>query len=54
MLSLNLDMTTVFEMVNTMFNALWPIAAITIGIPFAIGLVSYVGSQMVKAFKGRG
>lgn len=53
MLSLNLDMTNLFSQVNTWFNALWPIAVITIGIPFAFGILSWITSQVVKGIKTR-
>lgn len=53
MLSLNLDMTALFSQINTWFNALWPIAVITIGIPFALGLISYVSTEIRKGVKAR-
>ena len=53
MLSLNLDMTNLFSQVNTWFNALWPIAVITIGIPFAFGLLSWIASQVTRGISGR-
>jgi len=53
MLSLNLDMATLFDNINTWFNALWPIAVVTIAIPFGLGLITYISNAVVKGFRGR-
>lgn len=46
-------MTALFTQINTWFNALWPIAVITIGIPFALGLVSFISVEVRKGIKSR-
>lgn len=51
MLSLNISMTALFTQINTWFNALWAVAVITIGIPFALGLVTYISNEVRKGVK---
>jgi len=53
-MSLNIDLTVLFSQVNTLFAALWPVAAVTIGIPFALGLITYIGSSIMKGLRMRG
>ena len=53
MLSLNLDMSALFTQINTWFNALWPIAVITLGIPFALGLISYISNEVRRGLGRR-
>lgn len=48
MLSLNIDLTPLFSQIELWFNALWPIAALTIGIPFAFGLISWIGAMLLS------
>lgn len=52
-MSLNIDLSTLFAQVNTLFSALWPVAAITIGIPFALGLIAYIGNAVLRGLRIR-
>lgn len=53
-MSLDIDMSAVWEAINANLPAFFAIFAPVIGISAAIAIVSWLGSKIVGAFRGAG
>ena len=50
MVSFNIDTTTLLSNAATMFNALWPLFAILLGLTLGIGILKFVGKLVGDIF----
>lgn len=48
--SFSVDTTTLLDTTANMFNGLWPIFAVVIGIPFAIAIIKFIATSLRSAF----
>jgi hypothetical protein len=47
------DTNTIFEQANNWITVFTPIVAIGIGISIALAILTFIGTQIVKAFRGK-
>lgn len=56
--TLNLDLTsvlqTMFDYASTIFSALGPVTGIGVGFALGVALLGWVGSMIIRAFRGTG
>ena len=50
-MSLSLDFNTLLSNAFSIINSLWPVMALPIGFAAGLGLLTYIGSMVLKAFK---
>ncbi len=49
-MSFNIDTEGLLTMASTMFNALWPIFAVIVGLSLGFGLVKYIAKEVSSVF----
>ncbi len=51
---LDIPINEIFNSTNTWMNALGPVVGLGIGISVALALLTFLGNQIIKAFRGGG
>lgn len=53
-MSLDLDFQPLLDNAFTIINSLWPVLALPIGFAAGFGILGWIASMVMKAFKGAG